>query len=544
MKQPRNIIQLTGLSVVAVLLLTLALGTATFLAYFRGVFAKQLLAGVDGVGQQLQSEMQSREQEFALRKTALEKDFLGRLAHDVAILQQTIPGPLWNVEPEAATAILKAFLDKDEIAAIRVDDDSGKLFAAMQKIQGRASSVTDARHYAPTGKPLAADLTRESKKIGTVTLHYDDKSLRQQMAQVDADLERFRQANTTLVASINTSLGTTIAQQSESILLIRGIELAVVFVLTVGTLLAFTRWKLVRPLGTMLGALSSNSEQIQAAATLVANTATVLAEETAKEAAAIEETSATVEELSAMTRSNAQHAKETHHLVGETKVAVEHANSAMGGLIGSIAQIKKSSDATSTIIGTIEEISFQTNILALNAAVEAARAGEQGAGFAVVADEVRNLARRAADAAQQTTALIEGTHQVVASATALVEQTRQRFSEVNTRIAQTSELVAKIAQASAEQTTGINQLNTVVLDIDRAVQETVASSEQAAAASQEMLARSNEVDTTIAQLRAMVGVSTTSSRVPAEPERHHASTSRPRPSAPRPPPPSPATLWQ
>ena len=168
-------------------------------------------------------------------------------------------------------------------------------------------------------------------------------------------------------------------------------------------------------------------------------------------------------------------------------------------------EISKASEETSKIIKTIDEIAFQTNLLALNAAVEAARAGEAGAGFAVVADEVRNLAMRAADAAKNTAALIEGTVKKVSDGTALVKTTNDAFNEVAGSTAKVGELVGEIAAASSEQAQGIEQVNIAVTEMDKVTQQNAATAEESASASEELNAQAEEMKSFVADLAAMVG---------------------------------------
>ena len=199
-----------------------------------------------------------------------------------------------------------------------------------------------------------------------------------------------------------------------------------------------------------------------------------------QQAASLEETSASLEEMNSMTRQNAENAGHADHLMKAVNAIVAKANRAMGDLTGSMEKISKSSAETSNIIKTIDEIAFQTNLLALNAAVEAARAGEAGAGFAVVADEVRNLAMRAAEAARNTSDLIEGTVNRISEGASLVTSTEQAFTEVAANTAKVGELIDEIAAASKEQSLGIEQLNTAVSEIDKATQQNVANADMLA----------------------------------------------------------------
>jgi methyl-accepting chemotaxis protein len=422
------------------------------------------------------------------------------------VLRQSIANPLWNMEKETALLTLEAFIAKEDISAIRINDDNGALFAALQKRNGRIEVISELKAFSPEGTLMSADLIHGEKKIGTVQLYISNSSLNQQLAQVDNDLDVFRKENISMVTSINESLDGTINKQAGVIVYLRLLEMAACFAIIFATLTVFIRFNMVRPLSRMLGALSASSNQIRSSAAQVAHNAETLAQNTSHEAASVEETSATVEEFSAMTQSNAQHARQTDKLMAETRTHVSEAADSMRNLYTLIQEIKRSSAETSKIIKTIDEISFQTNILALNAAVEAARAGEHGAGFAVVADEVRTLAQRAAVAARDTSTLIESTNSEVNRAATLVEDTRQRFDNVNEKVGQAGSFVTQIAEASSEQARGIGQLNAAITDIDKVVQQTVASSEESAAASQEMNGQSQEMNRVIEDLRYMIGV--------------------------------------
>jgi len=506
MSRKRNILRKLNIFTTAVLLVTLALGTTGFMLYFKRVFAVQLVSGLRTVNDSLDANLKIREKDFAARKDNLLTEQTERLRHDIVILQQSILGPLWNLENETAEAIIKAFLEKDEVAAIRVDDDSGKLFAAMQKKNGQIVLVKKEADFSPTGKAMEGKISKANKLVGTINLYYLEDTLKPQRDQVDNDLKQFKDENAGMIASINRSIKSTVDVQSNRILVIRGLEVGAMFLITLIALGWFIRTNLMKPLRDMLVSLAEGSHQIQSAAAQVATEAGHVAEGTASQAASIEETSSTIEEISSMVANNAQNARVADSLMVETRTTVEQANTAMHRLFDSIQAANRSSLETSKIIKTIDEIAFQTNLLALNAAVEAARAGEAGAGFAVVADEVRSLARRAAEAARNTSQLIEDTNRKIADGTNLVEETRKSFENVNDRVGKSSSLISQIATASNEQARGVEQLNAAVNNIDKVVQQSVASSEQSAAAAQQMSAQLTEMDHTLLELRQLVGV--------------------------------------
>ena len=208
-----------------------------------------------------------------------------------------------------------------------------------------------------------------------------------------------------------------------------------------------------------------------------------------------------------MTKQNADNAYQANDLMKEANRIVDKAHDSMNSLASSMEDITKASEETSKIIRTIDEIAFQTNLLALNAAVEAARAGEAGAGFAVVADEVRNLAMRAADAAHNTTDLIEGIIKKVKEGSELADVTDKAIVEAVKSTDDVGELIDKITAASNEQAEGIEQVNKVVVEMDKVVQQNAASAEESASASEEMSAQAEQMKGFVDELVAFVGSS-------------------------------------
>ncbi|MCB2186769.1 MAG: methyl-accepting chemotaxis protein [Deltaproteobacteria bacterium] len=278
------------------------------------------------------------------------------------------------------------------------------------------------------------------------------------------------------------------------IALVLGVVLAVVITLSI-----------TRPIGLVIDGLSQGSQQVAAASGQVANASQALAEGAAEQAAALEETSSSLEEMASMTKQNADNANQANGLTTETNAVVKKANGAMTELTQSMDQIQKTSEETSKIIKTIDEIAFQTNLLALNAAVEAARAGEAGAGFAVVADEVRNLAMRAAEAAKNTSNLIESSVNNIKRGSELVGRTNQAFSEVAASSEKVTELVGEIAAASTEQAQGIDQVNKAATEMDKVTQQVAANAEESAASAEELSAQASTMQGFVDDLVGLVG---------------------------------------
>jgi methyl-accepting chemotaxis protein len=277
-------------------------------------------------------------------------------------------------------------------------------------------------------------------------------------------------------------------------------------IVILGVILAwFITRTITRAVNRISESLAAGSEQVAAAATQVSSASQSLAQGSTEQAASLEETSASLEEMASMTRTNADNARQADALMGEMAQVVGHANQSMDGLTHSMRQVSEASQETAKIIKTIDEIAFQTNLLALNAAVEAARAGEAGAGFAVVADEVRALAMRAAEAAKNTAALIEGTVDKVKEGTELVSRTAEAFSQVTGSTGKVKELVAEIAAASGEQAQGVDQINKAVTEMNNVTQQTAANAEESASAAEELNAQSETMKGAVSELVALVG---------------------------------------
>ncbi|MGN1303596.1 MAG: methyl-accepting chemotaxis protein [Oscillospiraceae bacterium] len=252
-------------------------------------------------------------------------------------------------------------------------------------------------------------------------------------------------------------------------------------------------------LSDTINQISTAGEQVSAGAEQVSFGAQSLSQGATEQAASIEELAATIDLIANQIKENAVQAENASNKTNTAGGEMQEAISRMNDLVSAMHDISRSSDETKKIIKTIEDIAFQTNILSLNAAVEAARAGAAGKGFAVVADEVRNLAAKSAEAAQNTTALIEGTVATIEKGTYLVDEVAEKMTSVSAAAGAVAEINEKISEASRNTADSITQITVGVEQISEVVQSNSATAEESAAASEELSGQANMLEELISQ---------------------------------------------
>jgi methyl-accepting chemotaxis protein len=260
-----------------------------------------------------------------------------------------------------------------------------------------------------------------------------------------------------------------------------------------------------RPFLAIIGNLTQMAEANAGAARHVTAASQTLARGASEQAASLEEISATVEELSSMTVRNADHALAGKSSANEARTAAEAGAEEVVRMQAAMGSIQQSSQEIAKIIKTIDEIAFQTNILALNAAVEAARAGEAGAGFAVVADEVRSLAQRSALASRETAEKIAASSERSAQGVQISDRVARGLGRIVAKIREVDGLVAEVATASREQSSGLQQIRDAILEMDKMTQSNAAGAVETASAAAELSTQSEDLKDSTERLAILVG---------------------------------------
>jgi methyl-accepting chemotaxis protein len=283
-----------------------------------------------------------------------------------------------------------------------------------------------------------------------------------------------------------------------------------------------------------IGSIVLSTREVASTATEISSSTTDLSQRTEEQAASLEQTSAAMEEISTTVKKNAESAHQANQVTHGTREVADRGGAVVAQAVGAMARIEESSRKISDIISVIDEIARQTNLLALNAAVEAARAGEAGRGFAVVASEVRSLAQRSSQAAKDIKDLITNSSNQVQEGVELVNRAGASLTEIVESIKKVAEIVSEIASASGEQSSGCDQVNIALTQMDQMTQQNSALVEENAAAAKALEQQSHAMDEQISFFRlgdhAMPQVAVAGWRrpaaeaapqQPAAPARHH-----------------------
>ncbi|MBF0350471.1 MAG: HAMP domain-containing protein [SAR324 cluster bacterium] len=237
----------------------------------------------------------------------------------------------------------------------------------------------------------------------------------------------------------------------------------------------------------------TSADQLSIGAHQVSESSQIISQGATEQSASLEQISSSMEEMNSQTKSNAENANQANQIAIDARRRAEQGDRQMQKMLEAMKEINNSSTNIAHIIKTIDEIAFQTNVLAINAAVEAARAGVHGKGFAVVAEEVRNLAQRSAQAAKETTVMINDSVKKVESGAKMADETASSLKEIVNSSTKVTDLVNEIATASNEQARGVREINTGLNQLNQVVQQNAQVAEQTAAASEELTGQSQHL---------------------------------------------------
>ncbi|MBN2008488.1 HAMP domain-containing protein [candidate division KSB1 bacterium] len=249
----------------------------------------------------------------------------------------------------------------------------------------------------------------------------------------------------------------------------------------------------IQNLEEAMGQVSSGALQVSSGAQHISSGSQSLAQGTSEQASSLQEIASSLQEMNSMTRQNAENTNQAQSISANAGTITDQGMASMQRLSDVMSRIKESSDKTGKVLKTIDDIAFQTNLLALNAAVEAARAGEAGKGFAVVAEEVRNLAMRSAEAAKNTSTLIQDAVQNAEEGVNVNDEVYRNLMAISDEVQKVNKVMNEIAVATAQQTQGINQINSAVDQLNQLTQQNAANSEESASTAEQLSSQANEM---------------------------------------------------
>jgi len=394
-----------------------------------------------------------------------------------------------------------------EIAATYIVGSDYESLGSLATTAAKEEYIAFVTFYGTNGSPLTPEIaTAEGIKTYRHQLAVDGSPIGSLVIGTSrASVDRLTAVSHD---NLNATLSEVQAEQSQTVwrLFFWSASIGVAGLIILASLTWFLLSRIViRPVTHVVRDLGESSATLARTSRHVAAASESLSDGTASQASALQQTVASLEDLAARTKQNVVSADQANSETAKVRDAALRGQDAMERMGEAIKKIKSSSDQTSRIIKTIDEIAFQTNLLALNAAVEAARAGDAGRGFAVVAEEVRNLAQRSADAARSTSGLIDESQANAEHGVAMATEVSTILGEIGERVQSAAGLVEEMNTAASEQSSGIDQINSAIGQIDNVTQSNSASAEESAAASHEMTGLAADLEKMVTTLQEIIG---------------------------------------
>ncbi|MDM8525921.1 methyl-accepting chemotaxis protein [Desulfococcaceae bacterium HSG8] len=369
-------------------------------------------------------------------------------------LTKSLSDPIWNMDMKGPDEIIVAEMADRRIYAVLIKDRADKKVILGKKRNEDWELVGTDEKISGKFVKSRKKMTKDADELGYVEVFYTSRFTRE------------------------------VLTRSVMKIFVRALVLDCILIIC---LFVIIRRNVIKPLRGIIEGLTETARKMELASSVISKTSQELAVSAGEQAATLEETSAAIEQLTSMSNENSGNVGNADKFMSRTGTVIRRSAKSMNKLAIAMDEISGASLETYKIIKSIDDIAFQTNLLALNAAVEAARAGETGAGFAVVADEVRNLAMRTAEAAKNTTGLIESTMKKIQEGALMVKTTHESFSEVVDAANKAESLITEIAAAIKENTAGIIEISKAGSGIEAISQRNTANSQETAATSDELL---------------------------------------------------------
>jgi hypothetical protein len=416
-----------------------------------------------------------------------------------------------------ATVVAESIANAMEVFGEIGDMDALEAFVARVDAQeeiahvhaARAASVVEEFGERESGKP-ATDLEREVLASGKGIVQVDREAQAihsvQPLSAAESclDCHTARVGEVLGVASVTvSSVESDAAVQTFSIKII--LACVATIVLTAIILFVIVDRGVIKPVKQAARALIRGAHETLSTATEFRDAGERIAQNTSNQASSLQETSASLQEMNAQTKVFTTSTSGANETASKASEAARRGQTTMSRMTETIESIRTAADDTSRIIETIDEIAFQTNLLALNAAVEAARAGEAGKGFAVVAEEVRNLAQRCAEAAGNTSTLLDGSRSQAQQGVEVVNEVAGILGEIVEQAEQTSAAIGEVSSASDRQATSIDEITSAMSVLDQVTQSNAASAEESAATSNQLSTMAESLRQVADDLGALVG---------------------------------------